>query len=120
MPTAVRELVHRVQREGVELVQLAHAGEMEEAVAADLAGDLPEQEAEHDAGGEDPPAAGDELGSWCPARERRGDDGGREEQHERQRQRRACDEGDRQRAEDERRATRRASPRRPGGRAPGR
>ena len=44
---AVGELVHGVERERVERLELAHAREVEEAVAADLAGDVPEQDAEH-------------------------------------------------------------------------
>ena len=44
---AVGELVHGRQVQVAELDELAGAGEVEEAVAADLAGDVPEQQAEH-------------------------------------------------------------------------
>ncbi len=47
MEPAVRELVDRAERERVERLQLAHAGEVEEAVAADLACDVPERDPEH-------------------------------------------------------------------------
>ena len=54
---AVRELVHSVERERVESLELAHTGEVEEAIATDLARHVPEQDAEHRAGAEQPPAA---------------------------------------------------------------
>ena len=57
MQPAVRELVDRVERERVERLQLAHAREVEEAVAADLAGDVPEQHAQHRSGAEAPTTA---------------------------------------------------------------
>ena len=58
---AVGELVDGVERERVERVELPHAREVEEPVAADLAGDVPEQEPEHGAGDEDPAAARNPL-----------------------------------------------------------
>ena len=61
MEAAVGELVDRLEREGVERLQLADPREMEEAVAADLAGDVPEQHAEHDAGAQHPPPSRDPL-----------------------------------------------------------
>ena len=61
MQAAVGELVHGVERERVERLQLAHARQVEEAVAADLAGDVPEQHAEQRAGGEDPPPSREPL-----------------------------------------------------------
>ena len=46
---SVRELVQRVERQVAEVGELAHAGEMEQPVAAHLAGDVPEEDAEQDA-----------------------------------------------------------------------
>ena len=63
MEPAVRELVERVQREVVEREELLHPREMEEAVTADVPGDVPEEQTEHRPGGEDPAA--------CPERPRR-------------------------------------------------
>ena len=47
---AVRELVHGLERQLVERVELAHAGEVEERVAAELPGDRPERDPEADPG----------------------------------------------------------------------
>ena len=47
---AVHELVHGVEREVVERLELAHAREMEERIAVELPGDSPESDAEADAG----------------------------------------------------------------------
>ena len=57
MEPAVRELVERVQREVVEREELLYPREMEEAVTADVSGDVPEEQSEHRPGGEDPAAA---------------------------------------------------------------
>ena len=57
MEAAVGELVDPVQREVPERVELAHAGEMEQAVAADLAGDVPEENAEDGTGKRRPAAS---------------------------------------------------------------
>ncbi len=97
---AVGELVHRVQRERPERVELADAGEMEEAVAADLPGDVPEEHAEHRARTEDPPAAGNELAARRAAAGEERRDPDREQQRQRQRQRAADEERDRERSED--------------------
>ena len=86
MQSAVGELVDRAEREGVERIQLAHARQVEEAVAADLARDVPEQHPEHDAGAEHPPPPGDSLGPGRAAHERERNDARAEEQDERQRQ----------------------------------
>ena len=59
MEPAVGELVHGRQVEVAELDELAGAREVEEPVTADLAGDVPEQQAEHGAGGPHPRAPGD-------------------------------------------------------------
>ena len=45
----VRELVQRVERQVAEVGELARPREVEEAVAAHLAGDVPEEDAEQDA-----------------------------------------------------------------------
>ena len=103
MQPTVGELVHGVERERVERLELAHAREMEEAVAPDLAGDPPEQNAQSDAEAQRPPAAGAEaLGTGSAPNEGQRDDGGREQQHERQAKRPAHGERDRQRPEDHR------------------
>jgi hypothetical protein len=60
MEPTVRELVERVEREVVEGEELLHAREVEEAVAADVPGDVPEEQAEHRSRREDPPPARDE------------------------------------------------------------
>ena len=99
---AVRELVDGVERERVERLELAHAREVEEAVAADLAGDVPEQDAEHRTRAEHPPAAGQPLGARSAPGEPQRDDAGREQQHERQAQRRAGGERHRERSEQDR------------------
>ena len=98
--TAVGELVHRVERERAEGVELAHARKVEEPVAADLAGNRPEQEAEDGARAEDPPAARNPLGSRRATAGGERDDSDRDQQPDRQRQRAADEKGDRERAED--------------------
>ena len=102
MQAAVGELVDRLEREGVERLQLANAREVEEAVAADLAGDVPEQHAEHHSGSEHPPPPGNPLRPRRAPHERERHDPGAEQQDERQRERRAGGERDGQRAEEER------------------
>ena len=83
---AVGELVHGRQVQVAELDELAGAGQVEEAVTADLAGDVPEQQAEHGTGGPHPRAPGDLGHPRPPERERRCDERGDEKQHERERQ----------------------------------
>ena len=61
MQAAVCELVDPLEREGVECLQLADARQVEEAVAADLAGHVPEEQAEQHSGSEHPPPAGNPL-----------------------------------------------------------
>ena len=102
MQAAVRELVHSVKRERVERLELAHPSEVEEAVAADLAGDVPEQDPEHRARAEHPPAAGEPPGAGSAPAEAEGHEAGSEQQHERQAQRPTRDERHRERSEEER------------------
>ena len=99
---AVRELVHSLERERAERLELAHPGEVEETVATDLAGDVPERDAEHHTGPEDPPAPGEPLGPRRPPCERERGRTGRQHQHERERQRSAERKGDGERSEQER------------------
>ena len=99
---AVGELVHRREREAAELDELAHAREVEEAVAADLAGDVPEEEPEHGARAPTPrrgpgSAARPAAGARTAPRTTRG----HEQQDERQRQRGVDEEHDAHRAEDD-------------------
>ena len=102
MQAAVGELVDRLEREGVERLQLANPRQVEEAVAADLAGDVPEQHAEHHSGSEHPPPPGNPLRPRRAPHERERHDAGAEQQDERQRERRAGGERDGQRTEEER------------------
>ena len=80
MQAAVGELLDRLEREGVERLQLADARQVEEAVAADLARDVPEQHAEHDACAEHPPPPRDPLGPRRAPHERERHDPGSEQQ----------------------------------------
>ncbi len=98
---AVRELVHRVERERAERVQLSRTGEVEEPVAADLARDVPEQDAEDRARPEDPPASRDPLAARRAPAGNGGDEADRKEKDERQRQRAADEERDGERAEED-------------------
>ncbi len=50
MEASVPELVHSREMQAAELVELAHAGEMEERVAPKRAGDVPEENPEDQAG----------------------------------------------------------------------
>ncbi len=102
MQAAVGELIDRLERERVERLQLANARQMEEAVATDLARDVPQQHAEHDAGAEHPPPPRDPLGPRRAPHERERRDSGSEQQEESQRERRAGDERDRKRTEEKR------------------
>ena len=54
----VRELGHGRERETAELGELADARQVEEPVAADLAGDVPEEQSEHGTGDPDRGAPG--------------------------------------------------------------
>ncbi len=56
MEASVDELGDTVERQVVELEQLAGTGEMEEAVAFDVSADTPEQDAENDPAAPDPGA----------------------------------------------------------------
>ena len=89
MQTAVGELVDRLEREGVERLQLANTRQVEESVAADLARDVPQQHAEHGACAEHPPPPRNPLGPRGAPDERERHDPGSEQQQERQRERRA-------------------------------
>jgi hypothetical protein len=84
MEAAVGELVGGVERERPEGVELAHAREVEEPVAANLARDVPEQDTQDDAGPEHPPPARDLLRSGSAPRQRQRSQAGREQEHERQ------------------------------------
>jgi hypothetical protein len=60
MEAAVDQLVHPPQRQRPEVDELAHAGEMEGTVAReDRRRDVPQQHAQHDAGGERDPVPRD-------------------------------------------------------------
>ena len=85
MEAAVGELVRGVEREVVEGEELLDAGEVEEPVAADVAGDAPEQEAEEHAGSQHRPSPRDgrRLGP-APEPGREGDDARPEQQRERE------------------------------------
>ena len=82
MRAAVGELLDRLEREGVERLQLADARQVEEAVAADLARDVPQQHAEHGAGAEHPPPPRNPLGPRRAPHERERRDSGSEQQEE--------------------------------------
>ena len=58
MEAAVGKLPDGLERELVEGAELAHAREVEEPVASDLARDVPEQQPEHDSTCGDPPPRG--------------------------------------------------------------
>ncbi len=84
MEPPVRELVDGPERERAERIQLLHAREMEEPVAADVPGDVPEQEAEHRARCEDPAAPRDPLRPRGTEREPDRDEACGEHERERQ------------------------------------
>ena len=71
---AVGELDHALEREVAEREELPHPGEMEEPVAAHLAGDPPQQQAEQDARGGDRPGAVQRTLPTAQDRARRGRD----------------------------------------------
>ena len=98
----VRELVHGVERESVERVELAHAREVEEAVAADLAGNVPEQDPQHRTGAEYPPARWKPFGAGNVPGEPQRKDAGCEQQDEREAQGGARSERHRERSEQDR------------------
>ena len=81
---SVGELVHRAQVEVAQLDELTCARQVEEPITADLAGDVPEQQAQHGSGGPHPRAPGDLGHRWPAHRKRRRDERGDEEQHERE------------------------------------
>ena len=79
METAVGELVDRLERQRVERVQLANTRKVEEAVAADLTRDMPEQDAQQHTGSEHPPPPRDPLGPRRTPDERERDNPGAEQ-----------------------------------------
>ena len=99
--TTVGELIDGVERERAERIELPHAREVEEAVAADLPGDVPEQEPEHGACDEDPSPPRNPLRPRRGAPEPHCGGCGGEQQHERRRQRRADGKRHGERAEDQ-------------------
>ena len=101
MEPAVRELVERVQREVVEREELLYPREMEEAVTADVPGDVPEEQSEHRPGGEDPAAARNARAASA-AGEGNGGQPPDDEEDEGDAERGGCGERDRERREHER------------------
>ena len=102
---AVGELVGAREGQVVEREELLDAREVEEAVPADLAGDVPQREAEDHSCGEDRPAPGHpHVGRVPPSREGKRGQARREQEDEGERQRGRDEERQRQRAEDERQA----------------
>ena len=102
MQSAVGELVRALEREIVEREELLDAGEVEEPVAADLAGDAPEEDPETGAEGQREPPAAHTVHPGSPAdRERERDQAGHEHENEGERERSRDDEGHRHRAEDQ-------------------
>ena len=99
---AVGELVRAREGEVVEREELLDAREVEEAVPADLAGDVPQREAEDRPRGEHRPAPGHPHVRRVPAdREGKRGEARREQEDERQGQRRGDEERHRERAEDD-------------------
>ncbi len=102
METAVCELRHAVEREGIEAQKLPCAGEVKQSVALNRRSSDPDQQPDHRAPEERPCPAGHRLRGSPPALDPHGAGGQHDddEEHERQGQRRAEGESDRERSED--------------------
>lgn len=102
METAVCELRHTVEREGIETQKLPRASEVKQSVALNRRSGDPDQQSDHRAPEERPRSGGHRLRGSPPALHPH-DAGGQRDHHEdqkRQGQRRAEGEGDREGSED--------------------
>ena len=86
MEPAVPELVDRPQGERAEVVELAHAADVEQRVAVDDSGNVPERDPEADSGDDRERAADRSRLLHAPERERQRDERDDAEQNDRQRQ----------------------------------